>query len=335
MCYCVVVIGVCCVVLCCVVLCCVVLSYVVFCRSYCVVLCCVVLCCVVLCCVVLCCVVLCCVALRCAVLCCIVLCYVVLCCAVLCYVGLCLFWFVLHVIPYLSFVVPFYPLAFFSFQSSIYSILLCPILSSSFYDFELVAICKFAEHLTGYDKTTQVVQLCSDDRKSIPNHVKRGNGHLIDSYLKRELLQTIYVRICAMQDKFPFRYFSHCYFKRVSYTARGVVSYGARAAEREGQRGQFAAGPQGPWGLINIEFLFKASLDVFKNLPIGGAWNVLRVPLDSVPLDSLTFCPLCLLRSQTQGASLAGLPLGLENLSAALYGARQEEWLFNPKTESN
>ena len=293
MCYCVVVIGVCCVVLCCVVLCCVML-------------CCVVLCCltlysvviIVLCCVVLCCVVLCYVALRYVVLCC-----VVLCCAVLCYVGLCLFWFVLHVIPYLSFVVPFYPPAVFLFQSSIYSILLCPILSSSIHDFELDAICKFAEHLTGYEKTTQVVQLCSGDRKSIPNHVKRSNGHLIDSYLKRELLQTIYVRICAMQDKFPFRYFSHCYFKRVSYTARGVVSYGARAAEREGQRGQFAAGPQGPWGLINIEFLFKASLDVFKNLPIGVAWNVLRVPLDSVPLDSLTFCPLCLLRSQTQGAS--------------------------------
>ena len=47
-----------------------------------------------------------------------------------------------------------------------------------------------------------------------------------------------------------------------------------------------------------------------RNLPTGAAYKVQRVPPDSVPPDSLAFCPFCLLRSQTQGASFCSFAPG-------------------------
>ena len=47
---------------------------------------------------------------------------------------------------------------------------------------------------------------------------------------------------------------------------------------------------------------------------IGAAYKALRVPPDSIPLDSLAFCPFCL----EKGPDFALLPLGLKGLLAAL-----------------
>ena len=49
---------------------------------------------------------------------------------------------------------------------------------------------------------------------------------------------------------------------------------------------------RGPYQLES-KFLFMASLDVIKEPLIGAAYNVQRVPPDSVPPDSHAFCPLC------------------------------------------
>ena len=57
-----------------------------------------------------------------------------------------------------------------------------------------------------------------------------------------------------------------------------------------------------------------------RNLQLGASYKVLRVHPDSVPTDSLAFCPFCSLPSQTdrqKGPNFAVLPLGLKNLSAA------------------
>ena len=43
---------------------------------------------------------------------------------------------------------------------------------------------------------------------------------------------------------------------------------------------------------------------------IGAAYKVLRVPLDSVPHDSLAFCPFCSLQSQKQGVSYCSFASG-------------------------
>ena len=50
-----------------------------------------------------------------------------------------------------------------------------------------------------------------------------------------------------------------------------------------------------------------------RNLPIGAAYNVLRVPPDSVPRDSLARFD-----HRHMGPQFAVLPLGLEKLSATL-----------------
>ena len=86
----------------------------------------------------------------------------------------------------------------------------------------------------------------------------------------------------------------------------------SRVTEREGQMGQFAPGPQGEGGLISKyqKNLLIASLEVFKETPIGAAYKVLRVPPDSVPPDSLAFCPFCMLRSQAQLASCCSFASG-------------------------
>ena len=55
-----------------------------------------------------------------------------------------------------------------------------------------------------------------------------------------------------------------------------------------------------------------------SNFPTGAAYKVLRLPADSVPLDSFAFSPSARFNHRHKGSHFVVLPLGLENLSAAL-----------------
>ena len=93
---------------------------------------------------------------------------------------------------------------------------------------------------------------------------------------------------------------------------------GRQEGEAEG------TGSREPCKLLS-KFLVKASLDVFKEPP-NRIYKDLRV---SDSPDCLAFCPFCSLRSQTQGASFAVLPLGLESLPAALLMTCTKKLVFS------
>ena len=86
-----------------------------------------------------------------------------------------------------------------------------------------------------------------------------------------------------------------------------------RVAERERQRGPFvpkASGSRGPHQL-RLKFLFIASLDAFMVPPNrSGLHGSKGASKDSVPTDSIAFCPFCPLPSQTQGASFCSFAPG-------------------------
>ena len=109
----------------------------------------------------------------------------------------------------------------------------------------------------------------------------------------------------------------HCISNLLLSVGSSSNTQGRREEGAEGADCPRASGSRGPHQLIS-KFLFRVSSDVLKEPLNRSTYKVLCVPTDSVPQDSLAFCPFCLQRSYTEGPHFAILPTGLESLSETL-----------------